>query len=151
LGLVGWASGLFGTAMIVALLPMYDGKLGLCIATGIFDIRPGLFGARVSMLRRGDLSWPPSGARSFVSVGRLMGPKGETPSWTFSHAFSVGASGGFEGFHGTVVVFTSESPFPADFSPLASGKLESEVRDPLIGPFLVPGYADWESATVAAF
>ena len=73
----------------------------------------------------------------FESVGRLIGPKGETPSWTFSHAVSVGASGGFDGFQGTVVVFTSESRGPEDFAPLAVAKSENDVGEVLMGPFLV--------------
>lgn len=101
----------------------------------------GLFGARAStgMLRRGDLSWPPSGDGSFVSVESLIGPNGETVSWTLSHCFSVGAFGGFDGFQGTVVVFTDESFCSEGFAPLAVGNSENEAGDPLVGPFLVSG------------
>lgn len=58
---------------------------------------------RVGMLDKGDLSWPPSGEGVFSS-GNLMGPKGETPSCSLSQEPSVGAFGGLDGFHGTVVV-----------------------------------------------
>jgi hypothetical protein len=37
-----------------------------------------------------------------------MGPKGETPSWSFNHDPSLGALGGFAGFHGIVEVLRSE-------------------------------------------
>jgi hypothetical protein len=63
----------------------------------------------------------------------------------------VGAFGGFDGFQGTVVVFTTESSCPEDFAPLAVGSWENEVGGPLKGPFLVPGYADCEAATVVPF
>ncbi len=56
LGLVGSIKGFFGTVVIVGLLPTYDGKPGLFVATGILDTSRGLFSAVVSMLRRGDLS-----------------------------------------------------------------------------------------------
>jgi len=56
LGLVGRVNGLFGTVVIIVLLPTYEGNPGLFMATGIFETRRGLFGALVSMLRRGDLS-----------------------------------------------------------------------------------------------
>ena len=55
-GLVGSVNGLFGTVVIVVLLPTYEGKPGLFTATGIFETSRGLFGALVSMLWRGDLS-----------------------------------------------------------------------------------------------
>ncbi len=69
----------------------------------------------------------------------MIGPNGETPSWTFSHAFNVGAFGGFDGFQGTVVVFTSESRGPDGFAPLTDGNKENDVGEGLIGPFLVSG------------
>jgi hypothetical protein len=130
-------SGLFGTEATVDLLFIKEGNFGLLVSTGIPDVMRGLFGA--SMLRRGDLSCPPSGEGSFVSVGRLIGPKGDTPSCTFSHDFKVGASGGFDGFQGTVVVFTTEVCCAEDFSPVVFCNCENETGDPLIGPFLVPG------------
>jgi hypothetical protein len=68
-----------------------------------------------------------------------MGPKGETPSWTFSHSLSVGAFGGFDGFQGTTVVFTTESLISATISSPAFAELENDIGDLLIGPFLVPG------------
>ncbi len=68
-----------------------------------------------------------------------MGPKGETPSWTFSHSLSVGTFGGFDGFQGTTVVFTTEFHFSATISSPVFGELENDMGDPLIGPFLVPG------------
>lgn len=130
-------SGLFDMAAIVDLLFIKEGKFGLRVGTGIPDVMRGLFGT--SMRGRGDLSCQPSGEGSFVSVGRLIGPNGETPSWAFSHELSVGAFGGFEGFHGTVVVFTIEVRCPEDFSPVVFCNCENETGDPLIGPFLVPG------------
>lgn len=119
------------------LLPIKEGNLGLRVGTGIPDVMRGLFGD--STLRRGDLSCPPSGEGSFLSVGRLIGPKGEIPSWTFSHELNVGAVGGFEGFHGTVVVFTTGAGCAEDFSPVVLWNCENEIGDPLRGPFLVPG------------
>lgn len=68
-----------------------------------------------------------------------MGPKGETLSWTFSHSLSVGVFGGFDGFQGTTVVFTTESRFSTTVSSPGFGELENDMGGPLIGPFLVPG------------
>lgn len=67
-----------------------------------------------------------------------MGPNGETPSWTLSHDPSVGASvgafGGFEGFQGTVVVFTA--PAFGDLS-ATFGNRESDAEAFVGGPSLL--------------
>ena len=94
------------------LLPKYDGALGLFIAMGIADVMRGLllgFAWSTGVLRSGDFNWPPSGELEFLSGGRLIGPKGETPSCTLSHDPSVGARGGLVGSHGTSVVFITDA------------------------------------------
>jgi hypothetical protein len=72
----------------------------------------------------------------FLSEGRLIGPKGETPSCTLSHDPSVGARGGLVGSHGTSVVFTTDAL--RDLS-LATGfrNREKERRELFVRSFLL--------------
>ena len=75
-GLTGFQSdGFRCRVVLVDMLPLKSGSLGLRI--GIPDGR-GLFG--LPMVLIGDLSWPPSGEFDLMSVGRLIGPNGDTPS-----------------------------------------------------------------------
>lgn len=95
---------------------------GISTTAGLLSIRTGIVGLRRGSLdvnflglgtlwivRWGDLSWPPSGDLASTSVGRLIGPNGETPSCNFSQDPRLGALGGLAGFHGTVEVLISEA------------------------------------------
>ena len=111
------------------------------MARVIMGVFMGFGGAlRAEELRSGDLSWPPSG-KGVRSSGSLMGPNGETVSWTLSHdpifGSNVGALGGLDGFQGTLVVFTA--PASSDFS-LIFGNRENVVEVLVVGPFLVSLY-----------
>jgi len=80
----------------------------------------------LSIFLNGDFSWPPSGEEDFSSVGSLMGPNGETPSWSLSHDPKLGALGGFEGFQGTDVVFIIEERGRGFSLAVVRGKREKE-------------------------
>ena len=91
-----------------ALLKPRLGILGLRVGT--LETKAGAFGlcGFLDTLWRGDFSCPPRGAFEFRSVGNLMGPNGETLSWTLSHEPRDGGLGGLEGFHGTAVDLIEE-------------------------------------------
>jgi hypothetical protein len=59
-----------------------------------------------SILRSGDFNCPPNGPLAFSSIGSFRGPNGDTLSCSLSHDRSVGACGGFLGFHKTEVSLT---------------------------------------------
>jgi len=130
---MGWSlGGLLGTAVTVGLLSIRTGNVGSLV--GRLDLGFGLRGWL--MLRKGDLSWPPSGEGDLESVGSLMGPNGDTPSCTFNHDPSVGTLGGFDGFQATEVVFTSGS---RGLSPEVDfGNSENDPRELLPGSFRAP-------------
>ncbi len=119
------------------------------MGTGIPDVIPGPFGA--SMLPGGNPTWLASGELSFVTIGGMSGPKGETSSWYFSHEYSVGCFGGFNGFQGTVVVFRADLRSSENSCPVAFSYCENEIEDPLVGPSRVWGEFDWEATIVVPF
>jgi hypothetical protein len=157
----GKVSGLLGTAVILdcfavtAVILISTGSFGLRIGVrpalrvgiGMADDILGLCGAVVGLVVglvvMGDLSCPPRGEADFSSSkGNLMGPNGETPSWSLSHDPNVGALGGLFGFHGTVVLLTIDLrnssfllvPVIGGFSSIAPlGNNANVDCEPLIG------------------